>query len=105
MFKTTENKITKRRHGMKFTKTIVVVAAISLLAVPAMAGYSTIQKEKGKQVISQSSTDAKSGCQLLARRGNGGKRGNGPGDGAGNGGNGPKDGTGPRSKNGTCTRT
>lgn len=92
---------------MKLVKTIVTVAAISLLAVPAMAGYSAVQKESGKQSIRQLSTDEKPNCQLVARRGNGGGggRGHGPGDGTGNGGNGPKDGSGPRSKNGTCIRT
>lgn len=93
---------------MKFVKTIVTVAAISLLTVPAMAGNSAVQNENGNQSICQCSAVGNLDCQLYARggKGNGGGRGgHGPGNGTGNGGNGPKDGTGNGSKTGTCVNS
>ena len=98
---------------MKFVKTIVTVAAISLLTVPAMASNSTVQKDNNTPGICHSDAGCNLDSQLLARGGGKGKgsgngggkglgNGNGPGSGTGNGGNGPKDGTGNGSKTGEC---
>lgn len=92
---------------MKLAKTIVTVAAISLLAVPAMAGKSVVQKDNSTSSICQNDAGCHLDCQLLARGGKGtsGRGGHGPGNGTGNGGNGPKNGTGNGARTGTCVNT
>jgi len=113
---------------MKFVKTIVTVAAISLLTVPAMAGNGAAQKGDCDPAVCQWLGDGNPYCQLMARGGNGNGGGNrggkgngggnrggngsgmgpgsgsgmGPGDGTGNGGNGPKDCTGYGALAGEC---
>ena len=99
---------------MKFVKTIVTVAAISLLTVPAMAGNGAAQKGDCDPAVCQWLGDGNPYCQLMARGGNGNGRSNsggngsgkgsgmGPGDGTGNGGNGPKDCTGYGALAGEC---
>ena len=113
---------------MKFVKTIVTVAAISLLTVPAMAGNGAAQKGDCDPAVCQWLGDGNPHYQLMARGGNGNSGGNrgvngngggnrggngsgmgpgsgsgmGPGDGTGNGGNGPKDCTGYGALAGEC---
>ncbi len=111
---------------MKFVKTIVTVAAISLLTVPAMAGNGTAQKGDCDPAVCQWLGDGNPYFQLMARGGKGNGGGNrggngsgmgpgngsgmgpgngsgmGPGDGTGNGGNGPKDCTGYGALAGEC---
>jgi hypothetical protein len=108
----------------KIAKTIVVASTVTLLTLPAVAGYgpgdgtgnggvgpkdgSGYGAKKGNCV---KMVDHESLSDLIARGGNGngnvrqmrrGGGGYGPGDGTGNGGVGPGDGTGNGAKNGTC---
>ena len=111
---------------MKFVKTIVTVAAISLLTVPAMAGNGTAQKSDCDPAVCQWLGDGNPYFQMMARGGKGNGGGNrggngsgmgpgngagmgfgngsgmGPGNGTGNGGNGPKDCTGYGALAGEC---
>jgi hypothetical protein len=99
---------------MKFVKTIVTVAAISLLTVPAMAGNGVAQRNNNNLGIYQCSADCDLECQMLhfyglgdcgvCCGGNGpdNDTGYGPGDGDGNDGVGPQDSTGNGAKTGDC---
>lgn len=99
---------------MKFVKTIVTVAAISLLTVPAMAGNGKAQRNKSSLGNCQCLENCNLECQMFHFYGLGECGGNcgeygsdngtgyGPGDGSGNEGNGPGDGTGNGAKTGDC---
>ena len=107
----------------KMAKTIIMAATVSLLTVPAMAGYGpgdgTGNAGSGpkdgtgygaKKGVCIDTIDSTMGADYIARGGNGSGPayrlrtggGYGPGDGTGNGGSGPKDGTGNGAKKGTC---
>jgi len=102
---------------MKFVKTIVTVAAISLLAVPAMAGNGVAQRNNSNLGICQYPEDCNLDnleCQMLrfyglgdcsgncGENGSDNGTGNGPGNGDGNDGSGPMDGSGNGAKTGDC---
>ena len=88
------------KHSTKFMKSIIIVAAVGMLAMPVMAetGNDPGTSDCLNTAVFTLDTD----MMLVRGGGGGGGGGNGSGDGSGNGGNGPRDGSGNGPGTGDC---